>query len=62
MNTREDREKVIEDQLSEDLYQTFMAGHNEYRPDLQFPQSKSDVQKGIRAIMRMFKTERRPMV
>lgn len=47
--------------LEHELIQTFIAGHKEWRPDLPYPESHSDMQAGIRALLKMFKIERRPI-
>jgi hypothetical protein len=49
------------DQLEKDIIETFLAGHKEYRPDLPYPQSHSDMQGGIRALLVMFEIKRRPI-
>jgi hypothetical protein len=49
------------DQLEKDLIETFLAGHHEVRPDLSYPESHSDLQSGIRALLRMFDIKRRPL-
>ncbi len=48
-------------QLEGALIETFLAGHHEWRPDLPYPESHSDMQGGARALLRMFKIERRPI-
>jgi len=47
--------------LANDIFETFMAGHHEWRPDLSYPQSASDVQGGVLALLKMFKITRRPI-
>lgn len=49
------------DQLEKDLIETLLAGHHEARPDLSYPQSHSDLQSGVRAILIMFEVKRRPI-
>lgn len=48
-------------QLERDILDTFLAGHKEARPDLSYPQSTSDMQSGIRALLVMFDIKRRPI-
>lgn len=48
-------------QLEMDILETFLAGHKEDRPDLDYPQSHSDMQSGIRALLVMFNIKRRPI-
>jgi hypothetical protein len=48
-------------QLASDMIATFLVGHHEYRPDLAYPESHSDMDAGMRALLRMFKVERRPL-
>lgn len=43
------------------LIETFLAGHHEWRPDLKYPESASDMSGGMRALMRMFDIKRRPI-
>jgi len=43
------------------LIETFLAGCKEWRPDLHYPESYSDMQAGVRGLMKMFKIERRPL-
>lgn len=49
------------EQLERDMIDTFLAGHHEWRPDLPYPQSHSDMQGGIRALLRMYEIKRRPL-
>ena len=49
--------RTLEWQLTE----TFLAGHHEWRPDLPYPESNSDMQGGMMALMRMFEIKRRPI-
>lgn len=49
------------DQLAVDIRETFLAGHHLYRPDLPYPQSHSDMQGGIIALLKMFDIKRRPI-
>jgi hypothetical protein len=45
--------------LEHEIIETFLAGHKEWRPDLHYPESHSDMQGGVRALLRMYKIERR---
>jgi hypothetical protein len=47
--------------LESDMIETFLAGHHEWRPDLPYPESHSDMQGGMRAVLRMFDVKRRPL-
>ena len=49
------------DQLESDIIDTLLAGHQEYRPDLGYPQSHSDMQAAVRGLLRMYEIKRRPM-
>lgn len=49
------------DLLEQEILDTFLAGHHEARPDLAYPQSHSDMQSGIRALLVMFDITRRPL-
>ena len=40
--------------LESAMIETFLAGHHEYRPDLDYPQSHSDISGGMRALLRRF--------
>lgn len=40
--------------LEDDIIETLIAGHQQYRPDLPYPQSHSDLSGGVRALMRRF--------
>lgn len=48
-----------ETKLEEELIKAFMTGHNKWRPDLSYPQSYSDMQGGIREVMKQFHIEAR---
>lgn len=51
---------IDEDQrLEEDLIQTFEAGYKQH--GLDYPKSYSDMQAGVRAVLRMFSVVRRPL-
>lgn len=47
--------------LESQIIETFLAGHHEWRPDLNYPESYSDMRGGARALMRMFEIKRRPV-
>lgn len=46
-------------QLESDIIDTLIAGHKEWRPDLNYPESHSDMQGAVRGLLQMFKVERR---
>lgn len=48
-------------QLESDIIETMIAGHKQWRPDLSYPESHSDMQAAVRALLRMFSVERRPV-
>jgi hypothetical protein len=47
--------------LERDLITTFIAAFKEWRPDLQYPESYSDMEAGMRGIMQMFEIKRAPL-
>jgi hypothetical protein len=47
--------------LESDMIETFLAGHHEWRPDLAYPESHSDMSGGMRALFRMYDIKRRPI-
>lgn len=49
--------RILEDQIIE----TLLAGHKEWRPDLSYPESHSDMQGAVRGLLRMFEVKRRPL-
>lgn len=49
------------EQLNGDMIATFLAGHHAYRSDLPYPESHSDMQAGMMALMRMYEIKRRPI-
>lgn len=55
------RLKVPMDQLESDIIQTLIAGHKEWRPDLNYPESHSDMQAAVRGLLQMFEVKRRPL-
>ena len=44
-----------------EMIETMLAGLHEWRPDLKYPESHSDMQGCVRALLRMYKIERRPI-
>jgi hypothetical protein len=48
-------------QLARDLIETLIAGHKEYRPDLSYPESHSDMQGAVRALLRKYEVKLRPV-
>jgi len=48
-------------QLEADIIETLIAGHKEWRPDLRYPESHSDMQGAVRGLLRMFEVKRRPI-
>lgn len=50
-----------ESQLEHDLMETMIAGLKEWRPDLDYPESMSDLSGCVRAVMRMFDIKRRAL-
>lgn len=40
--------------LEAEMIKTFIAGHHLYRPDLPYPESHSDLQGGMRALIKRF--------
>lgn len=49
--------RILEDQIID----TLIAGHKEWRPDLSYPESHSDMQGAVRGLLRMFEVKRRPL-
>lgn len=49
------------EKLAHDIVETFMAGHKQYRNDLPYPQSHSDMMAGAHALIQMFEIKRRPL-
>ena len=47
--------------LERDMIATLLAGLKEWRSDLSFPESYSDMQACVRGLMRMYKIERLPL-
>lgn len=42
------------DHLEAEILKTLLAGHHLARPDLSYPESHSDMQSGIRALLKRF--------
>ena len=47
--------------LEEAIIDTLLAGHKEYRTDLPYPASHSDMQGAVRGLLRMFEVKRLPL-
>lgn len=47
--------------LASDVIETLLAGHHRYRPDLKYPESHSDMQGAVMALLRMYDVKRRPI-
>jgi hypothetical protein len=47
--------------LENDVIDTMLAGLKEWRPDLSYPESHSDMQGCVRALLRMYELKRRPL-
>ena len=47
--------------LEKEIIDTMIAGLHEWRPDLNYPQSHSDMQGCVRALLRMFYVNRHPI-
>jgi hypothetical protein len=47
--------------LESQIIETLIAGHREWRPDLPYPESHSDMQGAVRGLLRMFEVKRRPL-
>lgn len=47
--------------LESDIIETLLAGHHEWRSDLAYPESHSDMQGAVRGLLRMFDVKRRPV-
>ena len=47
--------------LESEIIDTLIAGHKEWRPDLNYPESHSDMQGAVRGLLRMFDVKRRPL-
>lgn len=51
-----------DEKLERDIIETMLAGLKQWRPDLQYPESYSDTQGCVRALLMMFSIERRALV
>lgn len=47
--------------LESDIIETMIAGLHEWRPDLDYPESYSDMSGCVRALFRMYEIKRRPL-
>lgn len=47
--------------LEGQIIETLLAGHHEWRPDLPYPESHSDMAGACRALLRMYDVKRRPI-
>jgi hypothetical protein len=47
--------------LAGELIETLIAGHKEWRPDLAYPESHSDMQAAVRAVIRKYDVKLRPV-
>ncbi len=47
--------------LERDLIETLLAGLRQWRPDLRYPESHSDMQGCVRALLTMYEVKRRPL-
>lgn len=47
--------------LENEIIDTLLAGHHEWRRDLAYPESHSDMQGAVRGLLRMFDVKRRPL-
>ena len=47
--------------LEHDVIETLLAGHHADRPDLAYPESHSDMQSAVRAVLRTFEVKRLPL-
>lgn len=44
-----------------EIIDTLIAGHRQYRPDLSYPESYSDMQGAVRGLLQMFEVRRRDL-
>lgn len=47
--------------LEGQIIDTLLAGHHEWRPDLAYPESHSDMAGAVRGLLRMYDVKRRPI-
>lgn len=55
------RLKAELEQLEADIIETLLAGHHQWRADLAYPESHSDMQGAVRGLLRMYEIKRRPV-
>lgn len=48
-------------QLERDIIETMIAGLHQWRSDLSYPESHSDMQAAVRGLLQMFDVKRRPL-
>lgn len=48
-------------QLERDIIETLLAGLKQWRGDLSYPESHSDMQACVRGLMQMYEIKRRPL-
>ena len=48
-------------ELEHQIIETLLAGHHQWRPDLAFPESYSDMQGAVQAMLKMFEVKRLPL-
>lgn len=46
-------------ELEAEMIRTFIAGHKQWRPDLPYPESHSDMAAGIRALLKRYEVTAR---
>lgn len=47
--------------LEHQIIETLLAGHYQYRSDLPYPESHSDMQAAVRGLLKMFDVKRLPL-
>ena len=47
--------------LESDMVETLIGGLHEWRPDLQYPESHSDMQACVRGLLQMYEIKRLPV-
>lgn len=47
--------------MESEIIDTLLAGHKEWRSDLAYPESHSDMQGAVRGLLRMFEVKRRTL-
>lgn len=55
------KQRLKDHQLENDIIETLIAGHKEWRPDLEYPESYSDMQGAVRGLLQMYEVKRRPL-